>query len=101
MTAVYAVDMSVGDLGVLIAALTVSVTTIIGAVFAGLAAIRSGRAVAGVAQVQTEVKTLNGLALGQLADAAETRRIEAKPAADVTAAEAEHVALIPLPPENV
>lgn len=53
-------------------------------------------AVHGVAvEVAHEVHTLNSLTLGQASDATESRRIEAIPAADRTAAEAHHVGDVP------
>lgn len=48
-----------------------------------------------VASVAAAVETRNKLSLGELADAAETRRIEEKPAEEVTVAEAAHVDAVP------
>lgn len=48
-----------------------------------------------VGEVAHEVHTLNNLTLGQASDATESRRIEAIPAADRTAAEAHHVSDVP------
>jgi len=51
-----------------------------------------------VAKVADEVTTLNGSTLAMLGDAGETRRIDAIPTGDRTAAEIEHVATVPDPP---
>ena len=84
-----------GELVVLIGAIMAGVGGWIAAIFAGLAAMRPGRAETTVAAVHEEVKTINGLALGQLADAAETRRIERIEPAARTSAEDHHVAVVP------
>lgn len=82
---------------------------IIAAVFAGFAAIRAVKTQAVLAetkaavvetkavalQVHTEVKTMNGLRMGELADAAETRRVDAIPPGERTDAEAAHVLAVP------
>jgi hypothetical protein len=48
-----------------------------------------------VANVQTAVDTGNSQTLGQLGDAAETRRVGEIPVADRTAQEAQHIAAMP------
>jgi len=49
-----------------------------------------------VAEVKAEVKTANALKLGELADAAETRRVDDIPVAERTEAEQIHIDLIPM-----
>ena len=71
------------SLVVVIGVITTGLVSIIGAVFAGLATLRSG-------QVHREVRTMNELTLGQLGEAAETRRINDKPEDERTTREKRH-----------
>lgn len=50
-------------------------------------------------EVKTEVKTMNGLTIAQMADATETRRVDAIPPADRSEIEQEHIEVLPIPEE--
>jgi hypothetical protein len=50
-----------------------------------------------VLDVQHQVATSNGITVGQAVDGAESRRIDAIPAEDRTAAEAKHIVAVPVP----
>ena len=73
-------------IGILIAATAGSLVSIIGAVFAGVAMLRTGK-------VQKEVKTFNELTLGQLGERTESRRISEIEPAERTAQENRHQAM--------
>jgi cell division protein FtsL len=51
-----------------------------------------------VADVAEQVKTMNSLTVGQMADATESRRIADIPKEDRTKEEDKHIALVPEPP---
>lgn len=85
---------SAGELVVLVGAITSGACAVIGAVFAGMAAIRVKRVDAVASKIHEEVRTINGMALGQLADAAETRRIDHIDPPDRTRGEADHMATV-------
>jgi hypothetical protein len=53
-----------------------------------------------VVEVADQVKTLNDLTVGQLADATESRRIKDIPKDDRTKAEASHLLAVPEPPST-
>ena len=89
-----------GELGVLIGQVAAGLGVLIAAIGSVMAARRAGVAATTVTAVHQEVKTINGLALGQLADAAETRRIEKKVPDERTTAETAHIAAVP-PPADV
>lgn len=79
-----------GDIVTLIASLTAAIVAIINA-------LKTSKVGAVAQAIHTEVKTINGLAIGQLADATETRRIEAISPEDRTLAEQHHVDVVPIP----
>lgn len=81
----------------IVGGITVSLSTLIAAVFAGMAALRVARVETKVDHVHSEVQTINGRSLAQLADAGETRRIEGIPVADRTDQEQHHVDVVPDP----
>ena len=74
------------SVAVVIAAITYSIISIIGAVFAGIAMLRAGK-------VQKEVKTFNELTLGQLGERIESRRISEIEPGERTAQENRHQAM--------
>jgi hypothetical protein len=86
------------ELVTIISVIMGGLVTIIGAVFAGWAAIKATAAHTAIREVAGDVKTMNALSMGQLADAAETRRIMRVPASERTAAELEHLAAVPPKP---
>lgn len=92
MTAAYTSAELVTILGVFFAGMLSIVT----AVFAGIAAMRAGRTITVAGQIHDEVKTMNGLRLGELADNSETRRVVDIPPGDRTTAEREHIIAVPL-----
>ena len=67
-----------------VAQLILAVATLVTALIAW-----SGRRIS--QQVRTEVKTMNGLTMAQMADAGETRRVDAIATEDRTTAEQRHV----------
>lgn len=71
-----------------VAALIVAIAGLIASAGAAYAAVR-GLHVA--AKVHTEVKTMNGLSIAQMADATETRRVDEIKPVDRTAGEQEHI----------
>jgi hypothetical protein len=72
------------DLAFAITAIGGAIAAVVGAVFAGIATLRTGR-------VHREVRTMNELTLGQLGEAAETRRISDKPDNQRTTRERRHI----------
>lgn len=95
-------DGTVAEWGLLVGAVGVLITAIAGAVVSVITVLRLPARVEaiekGVQRVGHELATLNGSTVGQLADADETRRVEAIPVKDRTPGEAEHIAIVP-PPE--
>lgn len=98
------------DIVIIIGAITTATVTVIGSVFAGLAAFRVTRLGMGVdrkvdvittqiEQVHGEVKTLNAKTIGTLAGEQETRRIVGKAPEDRTFSDQQH--LHDVPPEPV
>lgn len=92
--------LSVQDIIVVIGAATSAVVTIIGAIFAGMAAFRITGVSHKVAEVHDEVKTLNAKTIGVLAGEMETRRIVEKPPEDRTFADQQHLHDVPPEPST-
>ena len=80
-------------IGILIAASAGGMVSIIGAIFAGIAMLRTG-------QVKKEVHTFNELSLGQLSGRIETRRIDEIDPVDRTDQEKRHMAMDVLDPDT-
>jgi hypothetical protein len=105
-------ELTSGEILSIIAATVGGISTIIAAIFSGLAAVRikansvtteathdiAVAAKAITADTNREVKTMNAQTLGELADAGESRRVAELDPADRTSAEADHLRSIPIPP---
>jgi hypothetical protein len=87
-------------IGILIAAISGGIVSIIGAIFAGIAMLRGGRVDKKVDQVDKKVDTFNELSLGQLSGRAETRRIDEIKPEDRTDQEDRHMAMDVLDPDT-
>lgn len=83
-----------GEVTVLIAAVFSGIVSVVGAIYAGKAATAAKENHKSLVQVQSEVQTLNGLKLGQLADNTESRRILALPPHARTDSDEEHVDIV-------
>ena len=94
------VALSASEIGLLIGAISSGLVTILGAFFAGMAMLRSGRVSTEVGQVHHEVKTFNELSLGQLGERIETRRINEIEPKDRTSQEDRHLAMDTLDPHT-
>jgi hypothetical protein len=86
------------ELVTIISVILGGLVTIITAVFAGWAAVKTTKTHTAIREVANDVKTMNALSMGQLADAAETRRIMSVPLAERTTGELEHLAAVPPTP---
>lgn len=86
-----------GDWVLIISSLGAVITGAIAAIYAGRAHNASISNGVNIEKVHGEVRTLNGLTMGRLADNAETRRIDTIPVADRTDEEKLHVAVVPDP----
>jgi len=87
-------------IGILIAASAGGIVSIIGAIFAGIAMLRTGRVDTKVDNVNEQVKTFNELSLGQLGGRNETRRIDEIDPVDRTDQEKRHMAMDVLDPNT-
>jgi len=94
---VLAIDDAVG-IGILIGFTTTGIVAIIGAVFAGIAMLRTGHVEVKVDKVQNAVETFNELTVGQLTGRIETRRIDDIDPTDRTDQENRHMAMDVLDP---
>jgi hypothetical protein len=88
------------ELVTIISVILGGVVTIVTAVFAGWAAIKTTKTHTAIREVASDVKTMNALSMGQLADAAETRRIMRVPAEQRTTGELEHLVAVPPTPTS-
>jgi hypothetical protein len=96
---VIAIDDVVG-IGILIGFVSTGIVSVIGAIFAGVAMLRTGRVDTKVDKVDKKVDTFNELTVGQLTGRIETRRIDEIDEVDRTDQEKRHMAMDVLDPDT-
>lgn len=78
-----------------LALLVTAIAALVGAVASVISASIGRKNRDTIREVHTEVKTMNGVSMGALADNAETRRIEEKPKEKRTSADWQHLSDVP------